>query len=172
MKVRIVSKGWENFTGSMGHQAMFKEGVSVEPLTARQIARIGSTVRIVDHSSGRQLGPAEVSRMLQGQPLPVERPIQTQVERDADESAAKAKLIAEADARKVKEAEALAAAQKKAEEQVDALPVYTRQELEAIAANDGITELRKIAEPLKAKGRAITDLIDSILKAQAKVAVA
>ncbi|MGZ8497409.1 MAG: hypothetical protein ACXWXL_03300 [Candidatus Binatia bacterium] len=42
-------------------------------------------------------------------------------------------------------------------------PRYTREELEAIADKGGIAELRKIADELGVKGKAIQTLIDGIL---------
>jgi hypothetical protein len=86
---------------------------------------------------------------------------------EADAEAEREKLAKAEEERKVKEAEALEAAKAKAAAEAKET-VWTRQELEAVGANDGIEGLRKLADPLGVKGRSITDLVDAILQAQAK----
>jgi hypothetical protein len=169
---RLTAPGWENFTGSMGLNAMFKDGRSVEPLTPRQIARIGSTTVLVNDETGEQVGPSVIHWNVQSTAMTVPTPLQTQTQADADAEVERARLIAEADARKAEEAAALAEAQAKAQAAVDEAVVYTRQELEAIGANDGIAGLRAIATPLGIKGKAIAELVTEILAHQAKLASA
>lgn len=173
MKVRITSKGWETFSGNFGFQTPFKDGLSVNDLDARQIARIGSSVRIVDVETGEQVGPAQIALLMQSKTMTVAPLKKTldQVKVDLDRERA---AIAEAEAvRKAEEKAALADAQRKASEiNPDEVVIYTRAELEAIGANDGIQGVREIATPLGVKGRGIKELVDEILKAQAKLAVA
>lgn len=171
MIVRIVSPGWENFTGSMGHQAMFEKGVSVGPLNARQIARIGSSLKIVNDETGEQIGPSAMHAKLQPQTFAVAPQLKTKTQADVEHEFDRRKLAEEEKARKEADAKALEEAQRKAQEQVEELVVYSRAELEAIAGNDGIGALRPIGDKLGVKGRSISDLVNSILAAQAKLTV-
>lgn len=167
MKVRIISKGWETFTGTMGFQATFTDGVSDNDLDARQVARIGASLQIVDIETGLQVGPAEVARMLQAREMdfvPTHVPEEVPVVPVKDDTEA---LAAAAEAQKEADAAALAAAREKEEKAADEeLVIYSRQELEAIGANDGINGLRDIAKPLGVRARAIDELIREILVAQ------
>ena len=172
MICRLAAKGWENFTGSMGHGAMFKDGVSVLPLTPRQIARIGSTTVLVNDETGEQVGPSVIHLNLQPTAAPVAEKLKTAVQEKADFEFDRQKLADEEKARKEAEAKAFEEAQRKAQEQVEAQVIYTRAELEAIAGNDGIGALRDIAKPLGVKGRAIGELVSETLAAQAKLTVA
>lgn len=169
MIVRIVSPGWENFTGSMGHQAMFKNGVSVGPLNARQIARIGSSLRIVNDETGEQVGPSSTMQGMQLQTFNVAPVLKTARQAEKEFEFDRDRLEAEENARKKADAKALEEAKAKAESEVEELVVYSRAELEAIAANDGIGALRPIGDKLNVKGRSISDLVNSILKAQAQL---
>jgi hypothetical protein len=171
MRVRIVSPGWETFTGSLGFRAVFENGESVGPLDRRQIARIGSSIQIVDIETGLQVGPSVVAASMKFNEAPVAEPLIEQSVVDRAEADERERLAKEAEARKAEEAKALEAAKAKAAEEAASV-VYTRQELEAIGANDGIAGLRVIAEPLKVKGRGIAELVTEILAAQAKLAAA
>jgi len=167
MKVRIVSKGWETFTGQMGPGAIFKDGVSVDDLHPRIIARIGSSVKIEDAETDEQVGPAVIAQLMHDKPI---APAVAVIKREDVEVAAeveKEKLIEAEKEDAKKAAEALEAAkEKKVDEEADI--VYTREELEAIAANDGIAGLREIGEVHGVKGRAIAEMIDEIIEAQNK----
>lgn len=169
---RLTAKGWENFTGSMGHGALFKDGKSVEELTARQIARIGSSTVLVNDETGEQVGPSVLHNFLQGQSFTVTEQLKTQTQTDKEFEFDREKLAAEEAARKAAEDKALEEAKAKAIAQVEDLVIYTRTELEAIGGNDGIGGLRKIAKPLGVKGRGISELVDEILAAQNKLTVA
>jgi hypothetical protein len=146
--------------------------VSVEDLTPRQIARIGSTVRIVDAETGEQVGPAQVALMLQGKPIVTKPLARTLDVVKLDEERERAALIAAEKAREKAQAEVLAEVERKVEEKSDEeIVIYTRAELEAVGANNGIGGLRDIAKPLGVKGRGIVELVEEILKAQAKQAL-
>jgi hypothetical protein len=173
VKVRIVSPGWENFTGQMGFGAPFENGVSTIDLTPRVINRLGASLQIVDADTGVQVGPSANAVFIHSQEAPVTAPLAEKVDVDKAEADERERLIKEADERKAAEAEALAAAKAKAEAEAAENAksvIYTRQELEAIGANDGIDGLRQIASPLGVKGRAIAELVTEILAAQAKAA--
>jgi len=168
---RLAAKGWENFTGSLGHGAMFKNGVSVEPLTARQIARIGSSTILVNHETGEQVGPSVIHHFIQSQKMTVAEPLKTAEQEKVDFEFDKRKLAEEEKQRAEADAAALKQAQEKAMQQIENAVVYTRAELEAIGANDGIGGLREIAKPLGIRGRGIAELVNEILAAQTKLAV-
>lgn len=171
MKVRIVSNGWETFTGSLGFQAVFKDGVSVDDLNPRQIARIGSSLAIVDVETGEQVGPSVVAQKLSSAMAPVIEALPMQEEVEQEQRDERARLLAEAEERKEAEKAALAEAQAKAQEDADEITIYSRIELEAIGANNGINALREIAAPLGVKGRSISELVKEILQAQADKAI-
>lgn len=168
MKVRILSAGWETFTGSLGFRAEFKDGVSVSDLDQRQIARIGSNLRIVDIETGLQVGPSVVALAVQSAPAPVVPELQREDVRKAEKAETVAELVAQEQARKEADEAAFKEAMTKAEGITDEIVVYSRQELEAIGSNDGIEGLREIAKPLGVKARSITDMVEAILKAQVK----
>jgi hypothetical protein len=164
MKVRIASKGWETYTGPLGQGAVFENGEA--ELNERQVRRIGASLILVDED-GNQVGPAAITAGNRHTAAPVITPLATGEEIEAAEAVEKQKLIEEEQARKALEAAALEAARAKAAEEARSI-TYTRQELEAVGANDGIEGLREIAEPLGVKGRGITELVTNILNAQAK----
>lgn len=169
MKVRIVAPGWENFTGPLGQGAYFENGEA--ELNWRQVARIGASIHIVDADTGEQIGPAAVAAAIKFENAPVVPPLVTKTEQDAqieaDAAAEREKLAKAEDERKAVEAEELVKAKAKAAEDAKSV-VYTRQELEAVGANDGIEGVRAIATPLGVKGRSISEMVDAILAAQAK----
>lgn len=169
MKVRLAAKGWETFTGSFGFQAEFKNGVSVGDLSPRQVARIASTTRVVDAETGEQVGPSVIALAVHSATMPAAPTVKTKVDTDREEEIDRARLLKEQAEREAQQAAALAEAEAKAERQEDKdIIVYSRQELEAIGANAGISGLREIATPLGVKGRAISELVTEILAAQAK----
>lgn len=63
-RLRIVEKGWKNFTGPLGG-VMFKESISVEPVDPVAAARLGSVVRIERIDTNDQAGyGAEMQRIV------------------------------------------------------------------------------------------------------------
>lgn len=170
-KCRLAAPGWVNFSGTFGHGAVFSEGVSVNPLTARQIARIGSSTILVNDETGDQVGPSVIHNFLQDQTMTVTPEMKTAEQESVEFEFDRDKLAEDEAARIEIEAAALKAAQDKAQKQMDEAVVYTRAELEAIGANDGIGGLREIAKPLNVRGRAISEMVEEILAAQTKLAV-
>lgn len=168
---RLAAKGWQNFTGSLGHGAVFKDGVSVEPLTARQIARIGSSTILVNDETGEQVGPSVIHHFIQSKTMEVTPQLKNAEQEKADHEFDRRELAAAEKAQAEADAAALKLAQEKAMQQIEDAVVYTRAELEAVGANDGIAGLREIAKPLGVKGRGISELVDEILAAQTKLAV-
>lgn len=171
MRIRIVSKGWETFSGSLGYNAVFENGVSVNDVPDLIMRRIASSLMIVDDATGEQVGPSSTMVNSVTQPMPIlqDAPALAEVEQDKEDE--RERLYQEQKARVALEAEALEEARKKAETSIDDIVIYSRSELEAIAANDGINALRLIGDPLHVKGRSITDLIEAILEAQTQASI-
>jgi hypothetical protein len=170
MKVRIGSAGWETFTGRLGGNAIFEDGVC-EDISPRDVQRIATSIILLDFETNEQIGPAVIHASMKFDSAPVIEPLIEKTEVDAKEEEERERLAKEAEERAVQEAKDLEAAREKAAAEA-AQTVYTRQELEAVGANDGIEGLREIATPLGVKGRSIAELVDSILQAQAKIAAA
>lgn len=53
--VRIDRTGWEKFTGNLGF-VEFKDGISVRPLTDREIQQIGASIRLARVDTDEQVG--------------------------------------------------------------------------------------------------------------------
>lgn len=168
---RLASPGWDTFTGSLGHGAVFENGLSVEALNFRQIARIGSNFILLNEETGEQVGPSAVHNFIQSQEIAVAPELKNADQEAADLEFDRQKLAEDEKARADADAAALAAAQEKAMAQIEEAVIYSRSELEAIGAANGIAALREIASPLGVRGRAIGELIEEILKAQTKLAV-
>lgn len=169
MKIRIVSPGWETFTGQMGWGAVFEDGVSVGEIIPRVINRLGASLQIVNAETGEQLGPSANAVNVHDHDAPVAAELETHTEIEQGQADERERLAKEAEERKAAEAVALEAARAKAAADAAGV-VYSRQELEAIGANDGIDGLRQVAEPLGVKGRSIAELVNAVLDAQAKKA--
>lgn len=179
-KVRFTDKAMKKFNGYYG-QHMFIDGVSEHSLNKRDIDMLSAIVQIVaidedggesfcgvahDMVSGRRVG-AVVSEPLkvageasfkaeENQP-PVE-PVQVKTEQDKTVETLKSE-VADLDA----EIEASEAA---ADNKTSSEGVYTKEDLEKIADENGIKGLREIAEPLGVKNVSIEGLIAEIIKAQ------
>lgn len=177
MQIRIKSPGFEGFTGPLGTGTMFEDGVSVGEVSHRAMMRIGAIFNAVevleDGSDGPQIGPSAMLVNIRADDMPVAEQPETGTEsdeREANEAAAAAAREAyEKDEAEKVEAErkaALEAARLKAESETPV--VYTREELEAIGANDGIAGLREIGEKIDASGRSINELVVAILRKQTK----
>ncbi len=149
--VKIVQKGWENFSGQLG-TANFVKGVSAHPLDVVTIDRIAVDLQIVDADSKELLGVQHrmiasqcvrlnsldtLKRASEVEPAPEPAPAPVEEPKPAEESP----------------------------HRPDALK-WTEESLMAIADDQGIKGLRAVGDPMGAKGRAIPELIDNILKAQ------
>lgn len=141
--VIIKSETFSNFTGVMVG-AHFENGKTVEPIPYRDAQALAAIME-VETEDGHNPSPTE--NMWRG--------------------------CREMDADKAKELEISAEPVevrigKKAsnDESKQTAPKYTREELEAVADNSGITGLRKVAETFGVKGRSIEELIEEVLAAQ------
>lgn len=145
-KVRIAVPGWDSYNGYFG-PVEFKNGESVRDLTDLEIARIGANIRIESLEDDKQLGVGATIVETMRYSAEVVTPHQTIVE---EEAAAKAK---EPVVEEVKE---------------PAKVIYTREDLEKIADDEGIKGVRKVAAVFGVKAVQINQLIDEILEAQDK----
>lgn len=135
-RVRIVEKGWENFTGQYGTHD-FKDGVSVDHLTWRDTLRLGSIIKMVDADDGKHgLGASDAYLRF----------------RDINPS--------NPDVVKFQTGEALKVNPNTLRKD------WTREELEAVADKDGLNGVRDIARHWGKTGRSIVECINAILEAQ------
>jgi hypothetical protein len=146
--LQIIEPGWENYTGPLG-PVEFVMGVSVDPVPQRFADRVASVVKIATLDEfGQQDGIAgEATRLINS--YSVVPPEETTI----PVTAAEDELERMRDARE--------AGRPKVER------FYEAHELEAIADKEGIKGLRKIGAPWSVRGRAIPELIEAILEAQA-----
>jgi hypothetical protein len=148
-KIKIIEKGWETFSDNMGG-IEFKDGVSVEAVSEYEISRVASSIQVIDLETGKQLNDAAT----------LSENIGTVLEPRPDAS-----VITQ------KQFDQLNANPAETKPEVVGAKVYTNDELLKIADEKGINGLRDIGNALGVKGRAIPELIENILAAQAVVNV-
>lgn len=143
MKIKLVSPGWETFSGAFGN-VQFLDGVSVDDVTKREADRLAALTRVVT-LDGEAVGLQERLIHNSAARAPVLEPLEVQT-------------VAEKEAEKVEDAK------------VEAAPAvsYSQEDLEKVADAKGIVGLRAIAEPLGVRGRSIVELIKEILVAQSE----
>jgi hypothetical protein len=156
MRIKIVQKGWENFSGSMG-TLVFKDGMA--QTTDIEARRIGSLIKVVEcDENGFEfdtVSDAHTMAMTRRMSATVVEPLKT----GEDEQPAPAP---EATTDEQSEEDAAPAAPPPP----PAEPEYDRAKLEEIASASGIKGLRAIGDKLNARGTSVVGLIDAILKAQ------
>lgn len=141
--VIIKSETFSNFTGVMVG-AYFENGKTVEPIPYRDAQTLGAIME-VETDEGQNPNPAET--MWRGYNTT-----------DADQAKRVIQSAEPVEKRIGKKA--------KVEQPKQALPTFTRDELEAIADKSGIAGLRKVGETFGIKARSIEELIEEILAAQ------
>lgn len=144
--LRITAGGWETFTGNFGG-VDFVDGLSVDVVNRHQIDHLSGLVRCdLADASGALIGQGGIAARLVGGVNVSESPTAlrkaTQDELDADRR------------------------QSAAESGKAPTKMFTQEELETIAAKEGLTGLRKIGDAWSVRDRAINKLINLILKAQ------
>jgi hypothetical protein len=144
-KIKIVEKGWETFSDNIGG-VDFVDGVSVREVTEYEIARIAGSIQVINLETGKQLNDAAT----------LSENIGTVLDPRPDASVITQKQF---DQLNVNDAPA--------KPEVVGAKVYTNDELLKIADEKGINGLRDIGNTLSVKGRAIPELIENILAAQA-----
>jgi len=114
----------------------FKDGVSVRSLIGSESSALGGLFRVEALDGGAQIGVS--ADMVRN--VNQEAPVVNTSERGVDGKDVKTPL--------------------------PEVNVYSREDLETLADAEGISGLRKIAEPLGIKGKSINDLIRDILAKQ------
>jgi hypothetical protein len=156
MKIKIIQKGWEGYTGILG-TVMFKDGVSTRDLTPNEQAYFSVVMRVAeienDGTETHYSASAELTRTGKIQ-MPVVEKRKTVEQIEAEAPAPAADEVTAPDPMPV--------------EQPTEKKVWTREELEEVADKDGIRGLRVIGTPMGAKNTSIHKLIDEILTFQAK----
>lgn len=140
-RLRLVQKGWENFTGDFG-QVIFENGVSLNKVTNFQYDRIATQIRVVDAETGEALGPGQRQMEARTVRAPVKEALATPKD-------------------KIEQTEVT---------HDNGQRFYSREQLGELAERDGINGLRKIAAPLNVKARSIPELISAIIGAQKNLA--
>lgn len=138
VKVKLTEPGFGNFTGVMG-EITFEDGVSVESVEHWLAERLGSAMRVhtVDATGKEGASPGVSQQILESG------------------------TVAMGSTK-----EEVAEAPRKPSQGVLALPVRTREELEAIADDKGIQGLRDEVAPYDVKGRKIAEIIDAAMQKQ------
>lgn len=144
--LRITASGWETFTGNFGG-VDFVNGLSADVVNRHQIDHLSGLVRCdLADASGVLIGQGGIAARLVGGVNVSEPPTAlrkaTQDELDADRR------------------------QRAAESGKAPTKMFTKDELETIAAKEGLTGLRKIGDAWSVRDRAINKLISLILNAQ------
>lgn len=160
MKVKIAEKGYASFTGSLGN-IQFEDAVSVGHVDFDEAMRLGGYMRIVEVDEvGNEIGPvsyaAEIART-RNLTTKVVAPLERGDPNAPSPDAAEQNGLSAPAPDPVPEPEVASD---------EPLPIYTRDELEAIADDKGIRGLREIGNALKVRNNSIPGLIDEILAAQ------
>ncbi len=173
MKLRLTGNGFQNYTGQMGIH-YFENGISVYDVRPTDAMRIAGTIGAewVDGS------PANVSEIYAAG-MQVEAPTSLQIHRfdalaqvvgvfDASQIIAHTQAVAEmqfkADGIEVPDQKAKeSTTTQEVTEQTPTATTYTREQLEAIVDEKGLTGLREVGHALGVKASSINDLIDRIL---------
>lgn len=163
MKIKLVERGFETYTGPLG-DIDFVDGESVEELSRSQINRIASSIR-VESLDGLNLGVTQelLDRHQDVAEVVVALPTQESLDIQAAEAEAQqSEVELEEILNLVDTSEPVAAPIT-----VFATPRHTEQSLALVADEGGIVGLRAIAEEFGVKGNSIAKIIEEILTAQA-----
>ncbi|WP_323016472.1 hypothetical protein [Castellaniella sp.] len=139
MKLKIIERGYENFSGLLGI-TFFTDAVSDDDVNHKEAVLLASLVRVADAETGQPVSAFDQERAVWNtavsQPAPLQ-PARTQP---------KAAPVANTPVATVKQ--------------------YTRENLEELADKGGINALRKVGNEFNVKNASIAGLIDEILQAQ------
>lgn len=172
-RIRLTRPEMAGFTSFMG-TVKFENGVSVDhvaPAEQRLLAAITSVELIEDDGTVSATGDAHMMAQGRGTPAPIVNALQRigDTPKDDAQTTDPAPEPTSAPEPTLDEMEAEASAEGGvATDQEAAEPrrIYTREELEVVADNEGIRGLRKIGEPLGARNVSIAGLITEILQQQ------
>ena len=177
-KVRLKNKQWSGFSSYLG-VTKFENGVSVSDVTEREAQLLGSitAVEMID-DEGNAIGNAgfgQVNVDKRGNKAPVEKKkimASDTFDTKEIEPTPDVKVV-----HKAKDEDETDQAEKDLEAEIEDLDVadedgaeevkvYTREELEALADEQGIAGLRAVGEARNVRSNSIDSLINKILKAQ------
>lgn len=167
MKIRIAEKGWETYTGPLG-DIEFVNGVSGDHVSQREANRLGAILRVEEidkdgADQGQVSQNADYQKATKFSAPDVERfPRQTEL----DKATAEAKVEASAATPEGDNGAAVQSDQPTHEAPAEPAKVWTREELETVADQNGIKGLREIATPMGVISSSIGTMIDKILEAQ------
>jgi hypothetical protein len=151
--LKLTSKGFETYNGHL-NIILFRDGISTTPVPERIADRIAAATACVacdeDGNTGETLQHVGIQNRL--------------IDDSKNRAPVAKRLARQSDSeRSVEERVDLSKALKAPSE-----TLYTRQDLELLADKAGIKGLRDIGKNWKVTGRAIPELIEKILNAQAK----
>lgn len=175
MKVKIVQKGYEHFTGQIGI-TMFENAVSVDDVSYREACALAAIFSVRDAETGKEIGAIERERAVWDNaniPIPPSLKTASQKKVDAgtlkkpddsenlgDETGGDDQGQAGGDGENGESGTG-------GEDQTgDEFTAYTREALEALADEGGIAAIREVGAKFGVKGTSIARLIDEILAAQ------
>lgn len=138
-RIKILEPSLQHYTGTLCG-AEFREGISVQALSFLEQQRICAVMR-AQTVDGDNVSPS-------------------------GQLAAAYNKTAEEARKEEKSAAPLENLPRAEKVNAPAHPVFTREELEAVADAEGIAGLRSIGEAVGARGKTINALIDAIVKAQ------
>lgn len=145
--LKLLESGFTKATGNIGGME-FVDGVSVDPLTPSQASRISASMRaeFVDGGNSSAAGL-----------LVSEKDTSAEVVQKMEQAT---------EAAKPKTKTSVDLYLERVEKVSKVETVYSRADLEFIADEDGIAELRKVAAKFDVKGKSIAQIIDGVLRAQ------
>lgn len=155
--VKIVQSGWANFNGDL-EGVQFKNGVSTDHLNMNAAERLGSLFNIVDAETGEPISAAH--RVLKSREQTVSPGRETLTPEDLDNLNG----VKAADPVDENQEEEVA---EDPEQSIDKYP-YTREQLEKVADEGGISKLREFASEYDVKGKSIPSIIDGLMKKKAE----
>lgn len=146
MRIRIIEKGFEGYTGAFG-VVEFVDGVSVGDVSQIEINKLSACIKIAPAEGGGQVSVASIDFDAPADVVHFKTNAEILEERASKQS-------------KNKEGEA------KGGIVMTGTRVYTREELEEIADKRGLEGLREIGNDLNIREKTIRKMIEAILKAQ------
>lgn len=149
--IKIIQPGWDKFNGDL-EGVRFENGVSTEHLNLNAAERLGSMFDIVDLESGEPISAA--SRLLKGREQTVSPGRATIRVED---------IKAQEDSEVISDAEEIVESSVEEKQELE-FPAYTREQLEKIADEGGITKLREFAKDYDVKGNSIIKIIDGLMQ--------
>lgn len=162
-RIRIIAKGWEAFTGDLGGVS-FHDGLSDHVLPQRERDRLGSLLAVESCDDGVQSNAAATSeKILRTTSAEVREPMRSDADVRSGQSSTEEPETA-LTAEPVEPIGPPATADVEPLEPQETSEPYTRQSLEKIADERGISGLREIADSMDIKGRSINELMTKILE--------